>query len=44
MLTRQLIREKRDAILEIARRYGAHDIQSSAPSRAATPRMRPIWI
>jgi len=27
MITEQIIREKRDAILEIARRYGAHDIR-----------------
>ena len=27
MITEQIIREKRDAMLEIARRYGAHDIR-----------------
>lgn len=27
MVTREAIRQKRDAILEIARRYGAHDIR-----------------
>jgi predicted nucleotidyltransferase len=27
LLTRQNLQEKRDAILEIARRYGAHDVR-----------------
>jgi uncharacterized protein len=27
MVTREAIREKRDAILDIARRYGAHDVR-----------------
>ncbi len=27
MITRETIRQKRDAILEIARRYGAHDVR-----------------
>ncbi|HEY1921180.1 MAG TPA: nucleotidyltransferase family protein [Tepidisphaeraceae bacterium] len=27
VLTRQILREKREAILEIARRYGAHDVR-----------------
>jgi predicted nucleotidyltransferase len=27
MITRQILRQKREAILEIARRYGAHDIR-----------------
>lgn len=27
MITRQMILEKRDAILEIARRHGAHDVR-----------------
>lgn len=27
MITKQTLRERRDAILEIARRYGAHDVR-----------------
>ena len=27
MITREILREKRDAILEIAARYGAHDLR-----------------